>query len=151
MMVGLGLTSAVISASERQVATLDERIDGAARVVVATARTVTGSWRENSHGDRIIVSRVLLDVEETLKGAEAATAWLDVDGGTLDGLTLQVSSLPDVRPGERAVFFLAAPAGNVHTPFLRGQGILKLEDDGLVRGTSLHLNEIRSRALRVRQ
>jgi hypothetical protein len=39
-----------------QVATLDERVAGAQRVVVATARSVVPEWRENSHGDRLIVS-----------------------------------------------------------------------------------------------
>ena len=68
-----------------QVATLDERVSGAERVVVATARSVSPEWRENSHGDRIIVSRVQLDVEETLKGTADRTMWLEVEGGTLTG------------------------------------------------------------------
>ena len=77
-------------AAAAQNATLEFRAGGAERVVVATARAVTASWRENEHGDRIIVSRIQLDVAETLKGAQARTVVLDVDGGTLDGFTLRV-------------------------------------------------------------
>ena len=55
VIVGIGFLSSVATA---QNATLEYRISGAESVVVATARSVTASWRENEHGDRIIVSRV---------------------------------------------------------------------------------------------
>ena len=107
-------------AAAAQNATLEFRAGGADRVVVATARAVTASWRENEHGDRIIVSRIQLDVDETLKGAQARTVVLDVDGGTLDGFTLRVSGLHMPEPGERAVFMLDPADSGVHTPHLRG-------------------------------
>src|SRR5690242_8709225 len=100
----LGAGAAPIHAASGRIATLDERIEGSQKVVVAHARSVNATWKENEHGDRIIVSHVLLDVEETLKGSAAANAiWMDVEGGTLDGFTLRVSDLPTVEPGERAV------------------------------------------------
>ena len=142
------IASAVVSeASGGRIATLDERIAGAQRVVVASARSVDAHWRENTYGDRLIVSRVLLDVEETLKGSATGNAiWMDLDGGTLDGFTLRVSDLPDVRPGERAVFFLDQDANGVAMPHLRGQGILKLNQDNIVTGSSLRLDVIRTLA-----
>ena len=134
-----------------QIASLDERISGAERVVVAKTRTVRAEWRENDHGDRLIVSRVELDVEETIKGDADTTIAMEVDGGTLDGYTLRVSSLPMVQAGERAVFFLDRGNGGVHLPHLRGQGILFLDDTDVVRGSSLRLSEIRTRARGARQ
>ena len=128
-----------------QSATLEFRVGGAERVVVATARSVTASWRENEHGDRIIVSRVQLDVNETLKGERTSAMWVDVDGGTLDGYTLKVSGLHMPEIGERGLFMLDRAEGGVHTPHLRGLGILPLSDDDVIRGTNLNLNEIRSR------
>jgi hypothetical protein len=137
----------VTAASTGRIATLDERISGAQRVVVASARSVDAGWRENSYGDRLIVSRVLLDVEETLKGSVTSNAiWMDLEGGTLDGFTLKVSDLPDLRPGERAVFFLDQGENGVAMPHLRGQGILKLDQDNMVTGSSLRLDVIRSLA-----
>jgi hypothetical protein len=127
-------------------ASLDERIAGAARVVVATTRSVEARWEQNAHGDRLIVSRFLLEVSETLKGGSGKAVWLDLDGGTLDGLTLRVSSLPSLQPGERAVFFLEPGTGVAFQPHLRGQGILRLDEQDMVRGTSLPLSEIRARA-----
>src|SRR5215210_2933348 len=104
-----GLTAAVVllsgAALRAQVATLDERVAGAERVVVGTARTINSEWRENSHGDHIIVSVVEVEVEETLKGDGAQTMLLEVDGSTIDGLTLRVSSMPIMHDGDRAVFF----------------------------------------------
>jgi hypothetical protein len=135
-----------LGASDGRFATLEERIGGAERVVVATARNVTPEWRENQYGDRLIVSRVQLEIAETLKGTGTETVWLDVEGGTLDGFTLRVSSLPLIQRGERAVFFLDAASRGVYTPYLRGQGILKLDENNIVRGTNLRLDEIRTRA-----
>lgn len=122
---------------------LADRVQGAAAVVVATPTSVAASWRENALGDRLIVSRFQLHVEETLKGAPRKDAALDLEGGTLEGVTLRVSSLPTLVPGERAVFFLDAQADGTFTPHLRGQGILKLDDQGFVKGSSLSLDEIR--------
>jgi len=119
---------------------------GADAVVVATARSVTSEWRENRFGDRLIVSRVELEVDEALKGSPSRTMWLELEGGTLDGFTLSVSSLPSIRGGERAVFFLDQPSRGVSTLHLRGQGVLFLDDDDVVRGSSLRLNDIRVQA-----
>jgi hypothetical protein len=132
--------------ADAQIATLDERVAGAETIVVATARAVTAEWRENQHGDRLIVSRVQLDVEETMKGAADRTMWMEMEGGTIDGLTLQVSSLPLVVGGERAVFFLDRGPGTLRVPHLKGQGILFLDDRNVVRGSSLRLDEIRTHA-----
>ena len=144
--VCLGLAAGTVSAQGRN-ATLEQRFTGAERVVVAEARAVSGGWRQTVYGDRIIVTRVLLNVDETFKGDAAEQLWLEVEGGTVDGITLEVSSVPLMHAGERAVFFLDAAEGNLHRPFLKGQGILKLDKDELVRGSTLHLNQIRSLSL----
>ena len=48
--IGVGVSSAASAQS------LEERASGADSVVVATPRSVSASWKENEHGDRIIVS-----------------------------------------------------------------------------------------------
>jgi hypothetical protein len=148
VLTGCVIASTVVSAaSNGRIATLEERIAGAQRVVVASARTVDARWRENTYGDRLIVSRVLLEVEETLKGSAASNAiWMELEGGTLDGFTLKVSDLPDLKPGERAVFFLDQGENGVAMPHLRGQGILKLDHDNVVTGSGLGLDAIRTLA-----
>lgn len=143
--VSLSFLSPVLVAAGGQLASLEQRGSGADRVVVATARSVTPEWRENVHGDRIIVSKVLLEIEENLKGSGPSSALLEIDGGTLDGLTLRVSGLHLLDVGERAVVFLDEAAGGVHLPYLRGQGILALDAQNFVRGSSLRLDDIRTR------
>jgi hypothetical protein len=134
--------SSIAFASDGRPVPLPERVQGANIVVVATARSVKASWRDNAFGDRLIVSRYVLEVHETLKGNAPAVVSLDLEGGTLDGFTLHVSSLPMLEPGERAVFFLDAGNG-AYQSHLRGQGVLKLDDQDVVRGSSLTLDEIR--------
>jgi len=136
--------SVSVVASSGHFATLDERIQGSQTVVVASAHSVTPGWRQNAYGDRLIVSRVELDVEETLKGSGTArSVSMDLEGGTLDGFTLKVSDLPELAPGERAVFFLDQQQDGTTTPHLRGQGILKLNQNNVVIGSSLSLDNIR--------
>jgi len=134
--------SSIAFASDSRQVPLAERIQGANVVVVATPRSVKASWRDNAFGDRLIVSQYVLEVHERLKGNPPANVSLELEGGTLDGFTLHVSSQPMLEPGERAVFFLDNGNG-AYKSHLRGQGVLKLDDDDVVRGSSLTLNEIR--------
>lgn len=140
------LSTTSLSAAKGRPVSIEERVQGSRHVVVARARAVRPGWRVNQWGDRLIVSRVVLDVEETLKGGPGREVQMDLEGGSLDGFTMGVSSLPTLAEGERAVFFLDDAGGGVLQPHLRGQGILKLDDDDTVRESSLHLGDIRNAA-----
>jgi hypothetical protein len=138
-----------IAADSRQV-DLPTRARGARKVVVAKAVSVTPTWRTTAHGDRLIVSEVALQVEETLKGTPASLMWLEVEGGTIDGVTLAVSSLTPMKAGERGVFFLDETSSGLHVPHLKGMGILKLDANDRIQGGSLRLEEVRRQVLSVR-
>ena len=138
--------SGVSRASDARVVSLDDRIRGAENVVVASVRAVTAEWRQNEHGDLLIVSRLLLEVDETIKGAAPRSMVMEMEGGTLDGYTLRVSSLPLIQePGDRAVFFLDSVARGLYAPHLRGQGILFVEGNA-IRGSTLRVDDVRMRA-----
>ncbi|MEO7271709.1 MAG: hypothetical protein ABIX28_16740 [Vicinamibacterales bacterium] len=134
--------SSVATGAEQRPATIEERATGAERVVVASVDDVTASYESNAHGDRLIVSHARLRVHEALKGP-ADPITLDYEGGTVDGITLHVSSLPVLQRGQRAVFFVTrGPKGEL-TPHLRGQGILKLDAGDRVPNSSLTLDDLR--------
>jgi hypothetical protein len=126
-------------------ATIEERTTGADRVVVASVESVTADYQTNEFGDRLIVSHAKLQIQEALKGSTDALT-LDYEGGTVDGITLHVSSLPVLRPGERAVFFVTRGKHGEFTPHLRGQGILKLDPQERVPNSSLTLADVRRMA-----
>jgi hypothetical protein len=136
----------VAAASSGRPVDVPERIKGAESVVIATAGAITPTWRRNNYGDQLIVSEVLLKVEETLKGTPEASRVLDLEGGTLSGYTLHVSDLPELNVGDRAVFFLDRTNSHASVPHLRGLGILKLDRQNQVTGTSLSLDDIRHMA-----
>jgi hypothetical protein len=146
-----GLTPSPVGASNGRPVDIPERARGAARIVVAKAISVTPGWRRNSFGDELIVSEIALEVQETLKGAAANILFLDLEGGTLGDLTLHVSSLPDLKRGERAVFFLDELPTGSHVPHLKGLGILKLDSTDHVQGSSLRLEDIRRSTASVRR
>ena len=134
----------VMSASSGRPVDIPERARGAETIVVGTIVDTNSSFRTNAHGDQLIVTRAVVLVEEVLKGRNTATAIeVDVDGGSVGELTLSVSDMPTVAAGERATFFLARGEAGAHVPHLRGLGILKLDGDDRVRGSSLALRDIK--------
>ena len=147
--VAVCLASALIAnvttlASGGRALTVAERAKGADSVVVATAQSVSTRWEQNEYGDRLIVSTFVLDVEETFKGQADKFTEIDVEGGTLDGLTLRVSGQAVINPGDRAVFFLDRnPGRGVRKLHMRNQGVLKLDQNNLVRGSDIHLDDVR--------
>ena len=125
---------------------LADRARGAERVVVGRVTSVSPVWRVNEFGDRLIVSVVSVAVDETLRGPAQQTVEVEVEGGTIGDVTLHVSDLDAVVPGDRAVFYLARSPRGAFVPHLRGQGLLKLDRSDRVRGSSLTLAEIRRTA-----
>lgn len=122
---------------------LVERARGAEQIVVGKVASVSPVWRVNDFGDRLIVSVVRVAVDETLKGDSQANIDVEVEGGTLGGLTLHVSDQQSFSPGDRAVFYLARSVRGAMVPHLRGQGALKLDLSSRVPNSSLTLDEIR--------
>lgn len=141
----IGIAASAL-AQDAIVVPLAERARGAERVVLGRVTTVEAVWRTNEFGDRLIVSVVNVAVDETLRGPAQASVTVEVEGGTIGDLTLHVSDLESVAPGDRAVFYLARNARGVFVPHLRGQGLLKLDRTDRVRGSTVTLAEIRRTA-----
>jgi hypothetical protein len=139
----LALAATVPAAAQEIAVPLAERARGADRVVVGRVESIDPVWRVNEHGDRLIVSVLHVVPTEILKGQPDSIVEVDVEGGTIDGLTLRVSDLPEFQGGERAVFYLRRAASGRLVPHLRGQGLLKLDDTNRVRGSSLTLDALR--------
>lgn len=131
----------------RQVANAMRQAD---TVVVGTVTAVQPAWKVNAWGDRLIVSRTWVRSQETLKGQAARDVAFELEGGTIDGVTLKVSDLPTLEAGERAVFMLKRNAHGAFVPHLRGAGILRLDANDSVRGLNLPLNEVRRLAREIR-
>jgi hypothetical protein len=140
--LGLACTTPA-TAQEGPPVPLVERARGAEQVVLGRVSSVSPEWRVNDFGDRLIVSVVRVAVDETLKGNAQAAVDIEVEGGTIAGLTLHVSDQQSFAPGDRAVFYLARSRRGTLVPHLRGQGTLKLDANGRVPNSSLTLDEIR--------
>lgn len=131
-------------ASPRQRVAVAERARGARQVVVASVADVQPRFERNQFGDRLIVSRIRLRVDESLKGPSAREVVLDVEGGTIGDLTLSVSDLPALRPGERGVFFLEPGASGTLRPHRRGLGIMRLSAGDQILEENLRLSDLRA-------
>jgi hypothetical protein len=129
----------------QQPASIEERARGAERIVVASIADIRAAYESNEYGDELIVSHASLTLEEVIKG-NSDKATVAVVGGTVNGITLRVSSLPTLSPGERAVFFLNRRPDGEYVPHLQGQGILKLDATNRVKGSSLSVDDIRHMA-----
>jgi hypothetical protein len=142
-LLGIIGSGAVQAADQDAAVPLAERARGAERVVVGRVASVTPVWRVTEFGDRLIVSVVRVAVDQTLKGQSDRTLDVEVEGGTIGDLTLNVSDLETFVPGERAVFYLRRSVRGALVPHLRGHGLLKLDRFDRVPGSSLTLDEIR--------
>ena len=143
-MIALLATAASLTEAGQSPIDIPGRARGAERVVVATVARVEPIAVRNEFGDVLIVSRTTWVIEEVLKGPASPTLTLDIEGGSLGGLTLHVSDLPSVSAGERAVVFVSRSRAGPNVPHLRGAGILKLDDSNVVIGTDLALDTIRA-------
>ena len=137
--------SVPLYASTESIVDIDSRARKSAAIVVATVTEVeAGRFDVNPFGDRLIVTRAWLRVEEVVKGRPQQVIALDLEGGTVGDLTLQVSDMPAMRRGERAVLFLDAGRNGAFAPNGRGQGVLKLAGER-VSNSSLTLADLKTR------
>jgi len=98
------------------------RARSAELVVVGTVDRVVPMAIQNEYGDQLIISRTTVVVEEALQGSPTETLTVDIEGGTLGDLTLEVSDMPSVKQGDRGVFIVTRGAGNSHVLHLRARG-----------------------------
>jgi hypothetical protein len=146
-------SGSITSAQHGPPADVTQLARGAERVVVATVMNVNAAFQVNEHGDELIVSRASIRVDAVLKrgpGAEETDLVVEVEGGTIGDLTLDVSDLPHLERGERAVLFLTRDRRGANVPYGRGQGILKLDSADRVKGSKLTVSEIREAVERAR-
>jgi len=120
-----------------------DRARGAEHVIVGRVSSVTPVWRDNDFGDRLIVSVLHVIVDERLKGSPPSAIDVEVEGGTIGSLTLQVSDLDTLAPGDRAVFYVQHNRRGGLVPHRRGLGLQKLDAAGRVSGSAMTLDQIR--------
>jgi hypothetical protein len=133
---------AVIVASDSPTS-LGATITAAPRAIVGHVTSVQSHFGSNKFGDQLILSRVNIVVDEVLKGDAVGGLQLEVEGGTVGDLTLDVSDMPKVKNGDRAVFLVSAGPNGTFEPFGRGRGILHLDAGDRVKGRTMTLDEIR--------
>ncbi len=112
-------------------------------MVVGTVDRVVPMAVQNEYGDQLIISRTTVVVEEVLRGSPTETLTVDIEGGTLDDLTLEVSDMPSVKLGDRGIFFVTRSAGDSHVLHRRGEGLLRLRQNEVVDRPGVTLDFIR--------
>lgn len=128
---------------------LQRQLKTAAVTVVGQVVETRAARSQNASGDEIIITHAVVRVTETLRGPRVAWLPLELEGGTLDGVTLKVSDVPLVQEGDRAVF-LADRRGERFVLHGRGAGVLALDAADAIEGTHLHLEDVRRMAREVR-
>lgn len=133
-------------------ADLAARVRGAQGVLVGTVVGVRARVQKNEWGDVLIVSRLSVAVDEVLKGSAASRITdVDVEGGTLNGVTLHVAHQPALDRGDRAALIVDAGPAGAWVPHQKSRGVLKLDASSRIVGTSLGLTDLRDAARAARQ
>lgn len=84
---------------------LGQLTDRAAAIVVGTVVSRRAEW-ESYGASRLIITKITVAIEQSLKGSLPSTVVLEVAGGTIGDQTLTVSDVPEFRVGDRDVLFL---------------------------------------------
>jgi len=107
---------------------LDEMIVAAPAIVVATVESRRAEY-EYYGSSRLIITKVMLRIDDTLKGSAPRTLVVEVLGGTLDGQTLHVSHVPEFNVGDRDVLFLSLAPHSVSPLVGSDQGRFRILTD----------------------
>lgn len=142
-LVGLLAVGSSLSASGETPSSVASKAKGASHVVVARVIDVQARFDTSQFGDQLIVSDVQLQVEEELKGSGSSAPVMTIEGGTIGDLTLDVSDMPRMKKGERAVVFLKEKSNGSQVPNGRGSGIMKLDKNNKVEDSDLTLDEVK--------
>ena len=118
-------------------------VSAAPHAVVGHVTKVESQFGTNAFGDHLIFSRVSIAAEEVLKGHVPSALQVTIEGGTVGDVTLEVSDVPSLHPGDRAVFLLTSGVDGTISPFDRGRGIMPLDQNERVKGQALSLEQIR--------
>ena len=92
-------------------------------VIIATVCKIEARWDTNRFGDQLIVTTASLCPEPggVLKSKQRFDYAFEVEGGTLDGLTLELSHLPLLQAGDRGLFLLQRGPAQLYE--LAGDGL----------------------------
>jgi hypothetical protein len=111
--------------------------------VVGTVTETRPSRRRSSWGDVIIVTTAILHTDEALRGSPPSWVPLELEGGTIDGVTMEASHTPLLKRGDRAVFLVDQLSDGRFVAHGRGAGVLRLRSDDRIEDSALTLNDVR--------
>jgi hypothetical protein len=130
LMLAVMLFPSVSQATTIERLTLDTMVRKADSIVIGKVNSARSFWSGNR---KIILSRYIVEIQETIKGRPSRTLELTTIGGTVGNVTLHVAGMPVFEEGENAVVFVEN-AGSFLTVVGLNQGKFALEN-GEVRNT----------------
>jgi hypothetical protein len=139
----IGMTIAPRPRAQGASAELTKALKQAKFAIVGTITETRASRRRSSWGDDIIVTTAIVHTDETLRGAAPSWTPLELEGGTLNGVTMEASETPLTTRGERAVFLVDQLPDGRFVAHGRRAGILKLRADDRVEDSALTLSDVR--------
>lgn len=83
----------------------DELVSQADLIFQGKVTAVTSKWAGEG-GQRIIVSYVTFNVEDSIKGTPGPSYTIRMLGGTVDGQTVEVADAPKFAVGDRDILFV---------------------------------------------
>ena len=86
--------------------TFDELVSRAKLIFSGEVMNLQSAWEPRPNGGRAIVTFITFRVDDVWKGSVGAVTQLKFLGGTVDGMTIEVSDMPEFRLGQRDVLFV---------------------------------------------
>jgi hypothetical protein len=125
--------------------TFQDHVNKSDYIVDGTVDEIESRFETNRYGDRLIVSSIKINVKENLRGQSISTLTFKADGGSVGEVRLEVSDIPQIKKGDRGIFFLQQSEDGSLTPHNRGLGMQKIEWNGQIKDSRLSAEDLKSR------
>ncbi len=86
----------------------DDLVAQSAQVVRATVTAISAEWRANPDNpeQRVIRSRITLEVRDTIKGSAPRTLVIEALGGRVGDAEMRIEGAPELKVGQESILFL---------------------------------------------
>jgi hypothetical protein len=124
---------------------LPDRAKASDIVVLATVNSATSSYETNAFGDRLIVTKLGLSIQESMKGPQAQDMEVQLLGGTVGEVSMVASHEPAIPVnGTQAVLFLKDKGGKL-VPSASEDSIMKVSNGKVTdEKSSLTVEQVRA-------
>ena len=143
----LMLSIAAIGFATEALVSLDTVIHGSDRIVRGRVVSLNCRRGTNDFGDDLIYTDISIETHETLMG-DRSNLLLTIEGGTVNGITLKVSDVPEFHPGDEVLVFTKKEGASNFLSF-GSQSKYSISTSGRIRENGVYYGDFKKNVMEI--